>query len=716
MGDQNPDDQMEWAWKKTVQQDDGVDNPLNFSEGREDSVVQRDTEVTEQRLESVKNFNWNDYPEIVMHGYMQKETKANIKLIAAAKWRNRYFALFVPKPPYDKRASLLMYFEDEISCQKYLKNVPLAGIFITNNNTSQNLGGPSTGKKKPNSHNDLKLGEINVASLTTFQESYRLDLDHRAMELKTEHRMWILQGKNADEFKEWFHQIWKALVKCNNQVVKMTRPNVWLYRMPGKTAYRLCFILYFIAGVWWLYNLLVAGSPLLQPCVEDTLFMENEMTCIDIEIYGLQVGYSYDTKKCHQMDLEDFWWYGTWNPFVNAAGKGQWKCYLNVEKFYPSRPPMYWLFVVAEILNLIFATMFYLGLWRPTRRGTRFLDNLNPPFPEKYWPDVDILICHYSEPADDTLDTIEACLAMEYPKSKLHIWVCDDGYCKSVFKPGQKWPDIKVNAKLIADTGDLREFVAELVREKIGMEDEGDPKAWRQAHTTEVRPQGNGDQVVKRNDCAVGFVREDYTQYTDRIANIHYLARMKTQDHHAKAGNINNCLYNAGATGRYMVILDNDMCPHAKFLKATLPLFYCKPGKLGGTIYDDLFTTVRASEAMDEEVEPPEDIPVVLPVVQPAYGLESKTEDGDKDLLSLDEQVKLRETCKRQAAELRALKKKVAESAIHGRYNAYKRGTKKREKRFFEASAPPDDLGGARYSTTGFDEDDDYNAEDDDAM
>merc|ERR1712086_857185 len=138
--------------------------------------------------------------------------------------------------------------------------------------------------------------------------------------------------------------------------------------------------------------------------------------------------------------------------------------------------------------------------------------------------------------------------------------------------------------------------------------------------------------------------REDYTQYTSQIPNVHYVARMKTQDHHAKAGNINNCLYNAGASGRYMVILDNDMRPHPKFLKATLPLFYCKPGMLGGTIYDELFTATRLSETQADEVEERPDDVVILPTVQPAYGHEVNEKSTTKDLLSLDEQVKLRET------------------------------------------------------------------------
>ena len=54
---------------------------------------------------------------------------------------------------------------------------------------------------------------------------------------------------------------------------------------------------------------------------------------------------------------------------------------------------------------------------------------------------------------------------------------------------------------------------------------------------------------------------------------------------HSKAGNLNNFLYNSDAVADYVVILDNDMEPHPKFLTSTLPLFFekrseCPPGAL----------------------------------------------------------------------------------------------------------------------------------------
>eukprot|EP00620_Florenciella_sp_RCC1587_P016454 CAMPEP_0182577108 /NCGR_PEP_ID=MMETSP1324-20130603/36238_1 /TAXON_ID=236786 /ORGANISM="Florenciella sp., Strain RCC1587" /LENGTH=768 /DNA_ID=CAMNT_0024792879 /DNA_START=4 /DNA_END=2310 /DNA_ORIENTATION=- len=710
------DANITWAYTKQVKEDGEVANPMGFDDPVEEGKVAEAPQRTKSDTKHIENdskFDYDDYPEIKIHGWMYKESKKDFRLMAAANWRKRYFVLYTPKEPYDKKNSMLMYFDDEIACQKYFKNTNM-GYFMSaggDEATTEVKKKTGTKSKQKQGVDDLLLGHIDLAALTYFQESYRLDLNHRAMELKTQRRTWVLQVDGVADFYNWFNAIWRALVTCNNRSVKMNLPNVWNYRMPGKLSYRITFILFVCSGFWWIYNLLVAGSPDLQPCVEDTLFLRKAYTCQEINAYGASIGYKYDIKKCITKRISDFWWAGTWNPFI-PQGEEQWKCFVNVDRYWPSKPPMYWLFVIAECLNLIFASMFYLGLWRPTRRGARFLDSLNPPFPEKFWPSVDVLICHYSEPADDTMQTVDAALDLEYPKDKLHIWVCDDGYCKSTFKESVPWPSVKVNASLIAETGDTREQLAELIRERCGMGDEMEARLWRKKHASTLRVQDEtqkGGQVVHRNDCAVGIVRDDYN-YSDpdiagKIASVHFIARMKTKDHHAKAGNINNCLYNAGAEGRYLIILDNDMQPHPKFLKATLPLFYCKPGRLGGSVFDDNFTTTNMDESDIAELDDkPLDMPINLPTVSPAYGADLGKDKGDKDLLTLDEQIKLRETCRNQAQEIRKLKQENEKNKLLGSYQPYKRGTKKREKKIFEASAPMD-LDGARISTVSNTED-----------
>uniref|UniRef100_A0A7S2S9H6 Glycosyltransferase 2-like domain-containing protein n=2 Tax=Mucochytrium quahogii TaxID=96639 RepID=A0A7S2S9H6_9STRA len=58
--------------------------------------------------------------------------------------------------------------------------------------------------------------------------------------------------------------------------------------------------------------------------------------------------------------------------------------------------------------------------------------------------------------------------------------------------------------------------------------------------------------------------------------SLHYVARTKTPGvpHHAKAGNINNCLFNEGCKGEYVVIFDCDMICKPEFLQAVMPHFF----------------------------------------------------------------------------------------------------------------------------------------------
>ncbi len=55
-----------------------------------------------------------------------------------------------------------------------------------------------------------------------------------------------------------------------------------------------------------------------------------------------------------------------------------------------------------------------------------------PQWPEKEpvdYPDVDVFISTYNEPAELLAKTINGCLYMDYPdKSKVHIYLCDDGH------------------------------------------------------------------------------------------------------------------------------------------------------------------------------------------------------------------------------------------------------------------------------------------------
>ena len=50
-----------------------------------------------------------------------------------------------------------------------------------------------------------------------------------------------------------------------------------------------------------------------------------------------------------------------------------------------------------------------------------------PSIPADAWPEVDVFIATYNEPADLLRRTVNGCVHMRYPDpSKVHIWICDD--------------------------------------------------------------------------------------------------------------------------------------------------------------------------------------------------------------------------------------------------------------------------------------------------
>lgn len=56
-----------------------------------------------------------------------------------------------------------------------------------------------------------------------------------------------------------------------------------------------------------------------------------------------------------------------------------------------------------------------------------------PVIPEECYPDVDVFIATHNEPEDILYKTVNACTFMDYPdKSKVHIYLCDDGNRKEV--------------------------------------------------------------------------------------------------------------------------------------------------------------------------------------------------------------------------------------------------------------------------------------------
>ncbi|MHC5727324.1 MAG: cellulose synthase, partial [Nostoc sp.] len=83
--------------------------------------------------------------------------------------------------------------------------------------------------------------------------------------------------------------------------------------------------------------------------------------------------------------------------------------------------------LIAEIYSYFGGVMFVIGLWRLLVRQIKSLDQMNPLLRSSDWPTVDVFVTCYNEPPEIVEETAKAALAMDYPPTKLLVYVLDDG-------------------------------------------------------------------------------------------------------------------------------------------------------------------------------------------------------------------------------------------------------------------------------------------------
>lgn len=459
---------------------------------------------------------------ITVHGYMHKQGKRIIKGPIHKSWKRRYFAL---------ENSKIYYFQSHLECRQYF--------------TTRNV--------------DLVVGAIDLKDALQLRPSARLDLPHKGFELITKRRVWGLCPETDEEYQMWFEAIENTIVAQGaGNVIERELPNIRKYPMKGIATYRLLYFFFILAGLFEIFGLLFWFVVGVQPC-------DISRPTVDCEVI---LGTTLDDLTCGPEPFNgiftapDFW--------LKLADVDDVVCF--------HQPPIgqwisYFSLLLAEVLSFSLAALYYLGMWKPVRRGARYLDDFEPKLPEEQWPKVDVLICHYSEPAEETIDTLAAAIALRYPPHLLHIWVLDDGYCKAKWQKGNAIPDIELNKNILETAGDVRQEVAQFMYDRVCEPNEDmEVYAWRKLHSSANLPTAERPRVVNRADCAVGSFRDDYKY--NGLPQVSFIGRIKPPEHFSKAGNINNCLYNEGANGRYACIFDNDMQPHPKFLLATLPFFF----------------------------------------------------------------------------------------------------------------------------------------------
>ncbi len=224
--------------------------------------------------------------------------------------------------------------------------------------------------------------------------------------------------------------------------------------------------------------------------------------------------------------------------------------------------PVSWIvFIIAEIFSFFSAMIGLFGMWKPIRRKWRSLDSLKPPLPEADWPTIDICIAHYKEPPEQLRNTIRAALRLDYPSHLLRIIVADDGYFatpKSVER-SQLGLDMY---QLLAEEAGYDPLLEEVMNDQGLVE-----------HYTVL-----ADDEILRPDCAKECHIFDFGPFGEdmyapgALPRLSLIGRVKPANHHNKAGNINNVLFNAGTDGKLILFLDADMRPTENMLLRMVPL------------------------------------------------------------------------------------------------------------------------------------------------
>ena len=160
-------------------------------------------------------------------------------------------------------------------------------------------------------------------------------------------------------------------------------------------------------------------------------------------------------------------------------------------------------FLLTDTLLLMAPIFSLFTIWNPKFNDDK---NLFEMMPTSSFPMVDVLVPCYNEPVRIVQEVLEAASKMNYPISKLNVYLLDDG-----------------NSKEMKD-----------MTEMLNTYNEG------------------------------------------KAAKIHYIARHKPEGvpHHAKAGNMNNALFNGNLEGTFITVFDCDMIPTPQYLQTIIPHFF----------------------------------------------------------------------------------------------------------------------------------------------
>ncbi|MCW5313174.1 glycosyltransferase [Nostoc sp. KVJ3] len=258
--------------------------------------------------------------------------------------------------------------------------------------------------------------------------------------------------------------------------------------------------------------------------------------------------------------------------------------------------------LIAEIYSYFGGVMFVIGLWRPLVRQVKSLDQMIPPLARSDWPTVDVFVTCYNEPPEIVEETAKAALKLDYPPTKLRVYVLDDGNSANMRAMTERLciedlqsPQLQQEANRIdAEHSYLLERLKQL--ESLTPNTQA-AEQWLQTSSSEPvanelttkfvqslqkfilwlppTDQSISHRLTTEHKALEEAIRKKELELVE-LSRFRYIARPKTPGvaHHAKAGNINYAIFSGETAGNFIVTLDADHIPKPNFLKRVVPYFY----------------------------------------------------------------------------------------------------------------------------------------------
>ncbi len=260
--------------------------------------------------------------------------------------------------------------------------------------------------------------------------------------------------------------------------------------------------------------------------------------------------------------------------------------------------------LLAEIYCYFGSVIFVIGLWRPLVRQVKSFDQMTPPFPKSDWPNVDVFVTCYNEPLEIVEQTAKAALAIDYPPTKLRVYLLDDGDSADMRAMTQRLCIEDLQSSLLQQQAEqiLTEHSAMVAR--LEQLENLTPRAqaaeqWLQDSLSEQATSSDKttaellkslrqfilwlaphSQTLQERLTSERVTLEEAIHQKElelvELARFRYIARPKPigVPHHAKAGNLNYAIFSGETFGDFILTLDADHIPKPQIIKRILPYFY----------------------------------------------------------------------------------------------------------------------------------------------